>query len=133
MSLHHHKPPSGGSLAGGQPQPRAHTPRYRIAMSDGQIVDHFRRFGYRVKIGQIAFTIESIADFVEARERFWSKAGLIRIYDPPGLLVVEDAKPREMQPVRDIVVVSLGSARAVMGVMQPDHTALSPRYARFLE
>ncbi|MBX9711957.1 MAG: hypothetical protein K2X60_13070 [Xanthobacteraceae bacterium] len=102
-------------------------------MTDSQIVDHFHKFGYRVKIDQIAFTIESIADFVEAREKFWSKAGLIRIYDPPGLLVVEDARPCVAQPVRDILVVSLGNACAVMGVMNPDHAALTPRYARLME
>lgn len=122
-----------GSRAYETAQAKAHLPRYRILMTDGQIVEHFRKFGYRVKISQIAFTIESIADFVEARDRFWSKAGLVKIYDPPGLLVVEDAKPRETQPTRDILVVSLGTARAVMGVMNPDHTASTPRYARFME
>ncbi len=102
-------------------------------MTDGQIVDHFRRFGYKVKIDQIAFTIESIADFVEARDRFWSKIGTIRLYDPPGLLLVENAKPREMQPIRDVLVVSLGTARAVMGVLNPDHAAATPRYAKRME
>ncbi len=102
-------------------------------MSDAQIVDHIRRLGYVVKIGEIGFTIESISDFIEARERFWSKVGTVRIYDPPGLLVVEDAKPREMQPIRDVLVVSLGYARAVMGVINPDSMALTPRYARYME
>ncbi len=102
-------------------------------MSDGQIVDHMRRLGYTVKIGQIGFTIESIADFMEARERYWSKIGTVRVYEPPGLLVIENAKPREMQPIRDILVVSLGAARAVIGAMNPDPAALSPRYARYME
>lgn len=110
-----------------------HVPRQRIDMSDGQIVDHMRRLGYKVKIGQIGFTIESIADFMEARERYWSKIGTVRVYEPPGLLVIENAKPREMQPIRDILVVSLGAARAVIGAMNPDPAALSPRYARYME
>ncbi len=112
---------------------RRHLPRRRIEMTDAQIVDHIRRLGYKVNIEQIGFTIESIADFIEARDRFWSKIGTVCLYDPPGLLVVEDARPREMQPIRDVLVVSLGNARAVMGVMNPDPMALTPRYARYME
>ncbi len=38
-----------------------------------------------------------------------------------------------MQPTRDVLVVSLGTARAVMGVLNPDHDAATPRYARLME
>jgi hypothetical protein len=131
MSLNQHKPSADGLIV--HKPARNYTPRHHITMTDSQIVDHVHRFGYRVNIGQIAFTIESIADFVEARENFWFKAGAIRIYDPPGLLVVEDAMPLERQTARDILIVSLGTARAVMGVINPDHAAMTPRYAKRME
>ena len=38
-------------------------------------------------------------------------------------------KPRAGQPTRDIAVISLGHARAVMGVLKPDKSAELPRYA----
>lgn len=98
-------------------------------MTDSQIVDHFRRLGYEVQIGQIGFTTESVADFFEAREKFWTRVGKLRVHDDGGLLVIENAQPRVMQPTRDIVVVSLGFARAVLGVLNPDPAAISPRYA----
>lgn len=111
---------------------RHHLPRQRIKMTDAEIVDHMRRLGYTVKISQVGFTIESIDDFMDARERYWAKVGTIRIYEPPGLLLIENAKPREMQPIRDVLVVSLGNARAVLGVMSPDPEAPTPRYARYM-
>ncbi len=110
-----------------------HAPRRRIHMSDAQIVHHFRKIGYGVRIDQIAFTNESVSDFVNARDKYWSKVGTIRIYEDPGMLVVEKAQPRGSQPMRDIAVVSLGRARAVMGVMKPDNAAISPRYAQRME
>jgi len=89
--------------------------RERIPMSDDDIVSHFSRFGYRVSIGQIAFTGETVQDFREARLGKWWKAGKLRL-DEPGLLRIEDAQPRPDQRTRDVIVVSFGGARAVMGV-----------------
>jgi hypothetical protein len=89
--------------------------RGRIPMSDDEIVAHFTRIGYRVTIGQIAFTSETVQDFREARLGKWWKAGKLRM-DEPGLLRIEDAQPRPDQRTRDIIVVSFGGARAVMGV-----------------
>lgn len=89
--------------------------RDRLAMTDAEIVAHFARFGYRVSIGQIAFTSEPVEDFREARARKWFRAGALRVNEP-GLLVVEEAQPRPGQRTRDIVVVSLGATRCVMGV-----------------
>ncbi|HEY0234403.1 MAG TPA: hypothetical protein VGC86_05030 [Afipia sp.] len=133
MPNHQCKPQRNDRPASAETPVRSHLPRQRIDMSDGQIVDHMHRLGYTVKIGQIGFTIESVADFMDAREKYWSKVGTVRIYEPPGLLVIENAKPREMQPIRDVVVVSLGYARAVIGVMNPDPAAPTPRYARYME
>lgn len=110
--------------------------RARIKMSDGEIVGHFERLGYGVAISQIAFTTETVDDFRAAR-RQWNKAGGINVSEP-GLLVIEDAQPRSYQKTRDIVVVSLGHARAVMGVEPkkgappPAEDAL-PRYATAME
>lgn len=89
--------------------------RERLQMTDAEIVGHFGRYGYRVSIGQIAFTSELVEDFREARAKKWYRAGALRIGEP-GLLVIEDAQPRPGQRTRDIVVIGLGPTRVVMGV-----------------
>lgn len=110
--------------------------RARIKMSDNEIVGHFEKLGYRVVISQIAFTTETVDDFRDARPK-WFKAGGISVSEP-GLLIVEDAQPKSYQKLRDIVVVSLGYARAVMGV-EPKKGApplpddVLPRYAATME
>jgi hypothetical protein len=112
--------------------------RQRIPMSDDDIVAHFGRFGYRVTIGQIAFTSETVDDFREARTGKWWKAGKLR-QDEPGLLRIEEAQPRPDQRTRDIIVVSFGTARAVMGIeIRPGAPPLKPgdatcRYAAAME
>lgn len=88
--------------------------RARLAMTDAEIVERFARFGYRVSINHIAFTTEQVDDFRQARLR-WVRAGRMRV-DEPGLIIIEQAQPKHGQPTRDMVVVSLGSSRAVMGV-----------------
>ncbi len=89
--------------------------RARLQMTDAEIVAHFARFGYRVSINQIAFTSELVNDFREARAKKWFRAGSLRINEP-GLLVIEEAQPRPGQRTRDIVIVSLGATRCIMGV-----------------
>lgn len=89
--------------------------RERLPMTDAEVVAHFARFGYRVSIAQIAFTSEPVEDFRDARSRRWFRAGAIR-NNEPGLLIIEEAQPRAGQRTRDIVVVSLGATRCVMGV-----------------
>jgi hypothetical protein len=112
--------------------------RERISMTDDDIVARFGRFGYRVTIGQIALTTETIEDFRDARNGSWWKAGKTR-QSEPGLLWIEDAQPRPDQRTRDIIVVSLGTARAVMGVdIKPGAPQLKPgdatcRYAPKME
>ncbi|MGN6117499.1 MAG: hypothetical protein ACTHN2_18505, partial [Nitrobacter sp.] len=57
----------------------------------------------------------------------------------PGLLVIEDAQPRQGQRTRDIIVISLGASRVVMGVeMKPGapplaHGDATCRYAPTME
>ena len=68
-----------------------------------------------MSVQQIAFTSELVDDFREARAKRWYRAGVYRINEP-GLLVIEDAQPRPGQRTRDIVVISLGPTRIVMGV-----------------
>jgi len=112
--------------------------RERIRMSDDEIVAYFARHGYRVTAGQIAFTGETIDDFRDARTGKWWKAGKLR-QNEPGLLRIEDAQPRPDQRTRDIIVVSFGSVRAVMGVdIKPGAPPLQPgdancRYAPTME
>jgi hypothetical protein len=89
--------------------------RARLQMTDAEIVAHFARFGYRVSISQIAFSSEPVEDFRESRAKRWFRAGAIRINEP-GLLVIEEAQPRPGQRTRDIVIVSLGATRCIMGV-----------------
>jgi hypothetical protein len=97
--------------------------RSLVMFSDSYIVDHFMSFGYAVSYGQLAFTTESVADFVEARDTVWHLPGAIVRLEIAGLLIVEDAQPRALQPKRDIVVVSLGAARVVMGAINREgHT-----------
>ena len=94
--------------------------RERLPMTDAEVVAHFARFGYRVSISQIAFTSEPVDDFREARSRRWLRAGRLR-NNEPGLLIIEEAQPRPGQRTRDIVVVSLGATRCIMGVeIKPD-------------
>lgn len=88
--------------------------RARLALTDAEIVERFARFGYRVSINHIAFTTEQVDDFRQARLQ-WIRAGRLRI-DEPGLMIVEQAQPRHGQPTRDMVIVSLGGSRAVMGI-----------------
>jgi hypothetical protein len=95
--------------------------RERIKMSDSEIVDHFERLGYHVRIEELIFTTETVADFREARAERWVRPGRI-IEDDGGLLVIEDVQARSNQRTRDVVVVSLGYGRAVMG---SDRTAAS--------
>jgi hypothetical protein len=108
-------------------------PRTRIKMSDADIVGRFERLGYKLTIDQIAFTTESVEDFYNARDRVWTTVGTLKLYEENGILLVEKAQPRAGQPTRDIAVVSLGYARAVMGVLKPDKTAERPRYAERME
>lgn len=89
--------------------------RERLQMSDAEIVDRIARFGYRVSVAQIAFTSEPVDDFREARMKKWFRAGAVRVNEP-GLLVIEDAQPRPGQRTRDMVIISLGATRVVMGV-----------------
>lgn len=91
----------------------AQTARERLTMSDADIEDHFGRFGYRVNVKQLIFTGETVDDFRAAR-RGWYRAGEIRESEP-GLLIIEDVQPRPGRATRDLVVVSFGSVRAVMG------------------
>ena len=108
-------------------------PRTRIKMSDNEIILRFERLGYTLAIEQIAFTTESVEDFFVSRETLWSVAGHLVTYEPLGILVVEKAQPRPNQRTRDIVVVSLGHARAVMGVLKPANQSELPRYAPTME
>lgn len=95
-----------------------HSVRELVIFSDANINDHFARLGYAVTCNQLAFTLESVEDYAEAREQKWHRPGHVKIYEPGGMLLIEDAQPRATQPTRDIVVVSLGSARVVMGVLE---------------
>lgn len=94
------------------------TVRDLVIFSDANIVDHFARLGYAVTCDQLSFTLETVEDYAEAREHKWHRPGHVKIYEPGGLLLLEDAQPRALQPTRDVVVVSLGSARVVMGVIE---------------
>lgn len=123
--------PKGGSALGREPT--LSLPRARIKMSDADIVSRFERLGYKLAIDQIAFTTESVEDFYDARESLWTGVGTVKIYEEGGLLLVEKAQPRAGQPTRDIAVISLGHARAVMGVLKPDKSAELPRYAGRME
>jgi hypothetical protein len=88
-----------------------------VIFSNVSIVEHFARLGYAVAYDQLAFTLEPVADFVLARETLWHRPGTLKALEIAGLLVIEDAQPSALQPTRDIVVVSLGDARVVMGVI----------------
>lgn len=99
-----------------RPKP-AGSARALVAFSDAYIVDHFARFGYAVALEQLVFTTETVADFVNARDDVWHRPGTIVRLEIAGLLIVEDAQPHPLQPTRDILVVSLGRARVVMGVI----------------
>src|SRR5436190_632504 len=98
--------------------------RARLPITDAEIVAHFARFRYRVSIPQIAFTSELVDDFREARAKKWFRAGRIR-NNEPGLLIIEEAQPRAGQRTRDVVVVSLGATRCIMGIeIKPGATPL---------
>lgn len=105
--------------------------RHRLKMSDADIVDHFRRLGFVVAIRDLAFTTEGVEDFYAARQTYWHRVGKVQRHDEHGLLIVQQAQPKANQPTRDIIVVSLGHARVVLGVLPgtASHPNL-PRYAK---
>lgn len=104
--------------------------RSRVKMPDRDIVYLFKRLGFVSEIEAIAFTTETVEDFVGARHRSWHRSGEVEKYEAGGLLVVKNAQPQANQPTRDIAVISLGSVRAVIGVLpNPDIDPLYPRYA----
>ncbi len=96
---------------------KASGPRALVSFSDRYIVDHFLRFGYSVAFDQLVFTTESVVDFMEARDKLWHRPGTVVRLELPGLLIVEDAQPHQLQPTRDVIIVSLGDAQVVMGVI----------------
>lgn len=100
-------------------------------MSDAEIIDHFRRLGFAVTINDLAFTTEGVEDFYVARQKFWHHVGKVARHDEHGLLIVLQAQPKADQPTRDVVVVSVGSARIVLGVLPgtASHNDF-PRYAK---
>jgi hypothetical protein len=98
-------------------KPKVGSARDLVIFSDSYIVEHFARLGYAVSCDQLVFTLETVEDYAEAREHVWHRPGHVAAHDAGGLLVVEDAQPHATQPTRDIVVVSLGDARVVMGVI----------------
>ncbi len=91
--------------------------RSLVPFSDTYVREHFLTFGYAVVFDQLVFTTESVADYIKARENSWHRPGDIARIEMPGLLIVENAQPTLRQPTPDIVVVSLGDARVVMGVI----------------
>ena len=103
-------------------------------MSDADVIDHFRRLGFAATMSDLVFTTESVEDFCEARRRFWHRFGKTARYEEHGLLIVLQAQPRADQPTRDIVVVSLGHVRVVLGVL-PGNSAPTtlPRYAHTMK
>jgi hypothetical protein len=111
--------------------PRLQEPaRSRIPYSDAEIVDHLVRLGYGASYDQLVFTTETVADFAEARLSNWYRPGNL-VTSEQGLLIVARAQPQPLQRSRDIVVVSLGGARVVMGALNPPdcHIGIA-RYAR---
>jgi hypothetical protein len=125
--------PKGAGVCYHREKPTLSLPRARIKMPDADIVSRFERLGYKLAIDQIAFTTETVEDFFDARETLWTGIGTVKIYEEGGLLLVEKAQPRAGQPTRDVAVISLGHARAVMGVLKPDKSAELPRYAGRME
>jgi hypothetical protein len=108
-----------------------HSARFRIQYSDTDIVDHFARLGYAVTYDELAFTTESVDDFVQARLTSWHRPGHLAALESHGLLIVERAQPHPLQRSRDVVVVSLGDARAIMGALNPPDRSIGvPRYAQ---
>jgi hypothetical protein len=107
-----------------------HSARFRIQYSDGDIVDHFARLGYAVTYEELAFTTESVADFAKARLTRWHRPGHLVAQEGRGLFIVQRAQPHPRQRSRDVVVVSLGGARAVMGALNPPDEKIGvSRYA----
>jgi hypothetical protein len=119
------------SAHSGQPQSRAaESARSRIHYSDAEIVDHLRRLGYDAAYDELAFTTETVTDFAEARLAHWHHAGHLATLEG-GLLIVEHAQPHPRQRSRDVVVVSLGGARVIMGALNPPDCHIGvARYAK---
>jgi hypothetical protein len=107
-----------------------HSARFRIQYSDSDIVDHFQRLGYAVTYDDLAFTTEEVDDFVRARLTNWHRSGNLVTLESHGLLIVERAQPHPRQRSRDVVVVSLGGARVIMGALNPPDRKIGvSRYA----
>jgi hypothetical protein len=100
-------------------------------MSDDDLVEHFARLGFSIEIEELVFTTETVEDFVRARDMFWHRPGDIERYEANGILILSRAQPKAGQPIREIVVLSLGHARVVVGVLPT--AAIDPDYPRFAE
>ena len=104
--------------------------RGHLEYTDAEIVDHIRRLGYEADYAELAFTTEAVDDFAEARLRRWYRPGHLVTLENHGLLIVERAQPQPRQRSRDVVVVSLGGARVIMGALNPPDRSIGvPRYA----
>ena len=89
--------------------------RVLVPMTDTEIETLFERLGYRVRIDDLVFTAETIDDFWFARYEAWDDAGAV-VRHEPGLLIVNDARPRSSSERRDVVVVGFVMVRVVLGI-----------------
>lgn len=82
-----------------------------------------------MKIGDLAFTPESLENYRQARLNHWSDPGRL-VVDKPQLLIVEHVQPQPLRAFRDVIVRSFELSRVVVGAEVKDRNRI--RFARAL-
>lgn len=103
--------------------------RMRLQLSDAEVLESFLTLGMTLKIGDLAFTTESLEDYRQARLNEWFDPGRI-IVDEPNLLIVDGVRPLPHRSSRKVVVRDFGPTRVVVGAEVRDRNRV--RFARAL-
>ena len=85
--------------------------RNRINLTDEEIEARFDDLGYVTTADGLAYTSDTIANFLEARKGY-AKAGEI-VTNEDGVLEIRDVQTFKGQPRYTICVVDFGDVRAV--------------------
>lgn len=91
------------------------TLRTEINLTDSEIAARFDdELGCEgTSFADLAFVADTIADFRSARQNTWSDGGALA-RDEDGVYIVYGAQAGKGQSRKDVVVIDLGAARAVM-------------------
>lgn len=91
----------------------SHLDRSAISKTDEEIEAAFDELGYGLTIDNLSFTTDTLAEWLEARQR-WADPGRL-VEQSETHFVVERAQAVRGQPRRDVVMIDFGDGRAIYG------------------